>query len=700
MKAQLKELYENNKKLVWFLISIFILKILLAGIFSSDYQNLMFIPFINHFIESLKEGISNPYQTWYLLKTGVSFPYQFVMVLIECIGMFLIKIFSVNSVFFTNLFFKLPIIVFDLIGLIFLFKIFPRRKREISILYYTSPIILYSSYIHSQLDIIPIAILIISIYYLITGSQKNNLLFAFFLGLAIMTKHSIMIVVPILFIYLYKKDGFLEALKSFAITCLMVLLFSLPFISDGYINNVLLNNEQSVILNSYMDYGRVKVYISLAILFIVYLNAFVTGSINKDLLFGYCAICFSVFVAFIPPMPAWFVWILPFMVSIIAAERVKNKEKVMQVYYLFNILYLIYVVFCHATQYTDMIFLKTELDFIKLPNQELVNIIFTLFESVLLYVIYILYKNGLESNSLYKRKNTPFIIGISGDSGSGKSTLVSVVHNMFKREKILLIEGDGDHKWERNEKMWEQYTHLNPKANYLYRQAKNIEQLRNGRRVERVDYNHETGKFSESYQIKQKKYIILNGLHTLYLPQLRDNLDLKIYMDTDEKLKIFWKIRRDSSSRGHSIDSILKSIEKRNKDYKKYIEPQKKYADLIITYFDEKLKPNHYGTDYQEKVSLKFTFSSSIDLEPIISYLESYGVFAEYDFSENLEKQTIIFDYNQYHDAKINFNKIVDNVIYQPEELSISTKKLKNNQEGLIKLIMIGIINQKLVERE
>jgi len=700
MKFQLKDLYEKNKKIVWFLICVFTVKLLLAGFFSSDYQNLMFIPFIEHFIDNLKDGLSNPYQTWYLLKTGVSFPYQFVMILIESIGMFLIKIFDVDSIFLTNLLFKLPIIVFDLIGLIFLFKIFPRRKKEISILYYTSPIVLYSSYIHSQLDIIPIVILIISIYYLITGNKKKNLLFALFLGIAIMTKHSIMIVVPILFIYLYKKDGLLEAIKAFFITFSIILLFSLPFLSDGYINNVLFNVEQSVILNCYMDYGRVRVYISLVVLFIVYLNAFVIASINKDLLFGYCAICFSVFVALIPPMPAWFVWILPFMVSIIAAERVKNKEKVMQVYYLFNILYLIYVIFCHSTQYTDMIFLTTELDFIKINNPEIVNIIFTLFESVLLYFIFILYKNGLESNSLYKRKNTPFIIGISGDSGAGKSTLVSVVHDMFKREKILLIEGDGDHKWERNEKMWEQYTHLNPKANFLYRQAKNIEQLRNGFKVKRVDYNHETGKFSEVYQIKQKKYIILNGLHTLYLPQLRDNLDLKIYMDTEEKLKIFWKIRRDANVRGHSISSTLKSIEQRNKDYKKYIEPQKKYADLIITYFDDKLKPEHYGSDYQEKVSLKFTFSSSIDLEPIVSYLESYGIVAEHDFSKNLEMQTIVFDFNHYNVAEVDFNKILENVIYQPEELSISTKKLKNNQEGLIKLIMIGIINQKLVERE
>ncbi len=702
MKASLIDLYNKNKKLVRFLFIIFILKLVLAGLFSSDYQDLMFIPFMNNFLSHIHNGeiFFNPYQTWYLLKTGYSFPYQFVMIIIESIGTILINIFHIKNIFMTNLFFKIPIIIFDLIGLIFLFKIFPTRKKEISILYYTSPIIIYSSYIHSQLDIVPIAIIIISIYYLVVGSKKQNPLFALFLALAIMTKHSIMIIAPILFIYLYKKDGLKEALKAFLLTIIIILALALPFISDGYIYNVVFNTEQNVILNMFMDYGRVKLYLALAVLFMIYLNAFVIGSINKNLLFGYCAMCFSVFVALIPPMPAWFVWVLPFMICVIASDNVKNKEKIMQVYYLFNILYLVYMIFCHSTKYVDITFLSTKLDFIKIHNKEIINIIFTLFETVFLYMIFILYKNGLESNSLYKRKHTPFIIGIAGDSGSGKSTLVSTIQSMFYHEKILLIEGDGDHKWERNEKMWEQYTHLNPKANYLYRQAQNIEQLRNGRKVNRVDYNHKTGKFSNQYQIRQKKYIILNGLHTLYLPQLRNNLDLKIYMDTDDKLKKFWKIRRDLNSRGHSLESILKSIEKRDKDYKKYILPQKEYADLIITYFDKKLTAKQYGTDYQEKVDLKFTFSSAIDLEPIISHLETYGVFAKYDFSSDLNSQTIIFSYDQYNNANINFDDVLNQVISHPEELSIRTGKLKNNQEGLIKLIMIGIINQKLMERE
>lgn len=700
MKNQIKELYKKNKKLVWFLIGVFILKIILSGLFSSDYQDLMFKPFINNFLEGVSKGNFNPYQSWYLKKTGYSFPYQFIMVIIESFGMLLIKLFNIKSVFLSNLLFKIPLLIFDVIGMIFLFKIFPRRKKEISILYYTSPIIIYGTFIHSQLDIIPISILIVSMYFLIKGDPKKNILFAIFLGLSIMTKHSILTIVPILFIYLYKKNGLLSMIKSAVITFGVILLLSLPFISTGYVNNVLFNQNQNVILNVFIKYGDVRVYVSLITLIAVYLNAFVVGSMNKDLLFGYCAMGFAAFLALVPPMPGWFIWIIPFMVSILANSKVKNKEKVIIIYHLFSFMYIVYMIFCHHTAYTDIIFLNSKLSFLKIKNVNIINIVFTIFISVLLYIIYILYKNGLESNALYKRRSTPFTIGITGDSGSGKSTLVNSMKNMFDVEKMLLIEGDGDHKWERNEKYWEQYTHLNPKANYLYRQAQNIEELRNGRKVYRVDYNHETGKFSKEYQIKQKRYILLNGLHTLYLPQLRKSLDLKIYIDTDENLKKFWKIRRDTESRGYSVDAVLKSIEKRDKDYKKYVYPQINYADLVISYFDEKLVPKKFGTKYKEKISLKFILSSAIDLEPIVSQLEDYGIYAHYDFSPDLEKQTIIFDYKEYENANINFDKILNNVISEPEELSINTQQPKNNQEGLIKLILIGIINQKLIERE
>ncbi len=71
------------------------------------------------------------------------------------------------------------------------------------------------------------------------------------------------------------------------------------------------------------------------------------------------------------------------------------------------------------------------------------------------------------------------MIGIAGDSGAGKTRLLEKIEHLFGTGKdILFLEGDGDHRWERGDENWEQYTALDPQANYLYRQAENIKNLR------------------------------------------------------------------------------------------------------------------------------------------------------------------------------------------------------------------------------
>ena len=122
------------------------------------------------------------------------------------------------------------------------------------------------------------------------------------------------------------------------------------------------------------------------------------------------------------------------------------------------------------------------------------------------------------------------MIGIAGDSGAGKTRLLEKIEHLFGTGKdILFLEGDGDHRWERGDENWEQYTALDPQANYLYRQAENIKNLKRGNWVSRSEYDHDTGEFKEQERVDAKKYIVLCGLHSLYLPILRDELDLKIF---------------------------------------------------------------------------------------------------------------------------------------------------------------------------
>jgi uridine kinase len=121
--------------------------------------------------------------------------------------------------------------------------------------------------------------------------------------------------------------------------------------------------------------------------------------------------------------------------------------------------------------------------------------------------------------------------------------------------------------------------------------------LKMGSDIYTVDYDHSTGKFINDTKIQSKNGIILCGLHTLYGDKILNLIDIKIYIDTDEKLKKVWKLIRDTTKRKQSYEQIMLSIESREKDYQKYILPQKDHADIIVhNYCNEILDLKQYYT--------------------------------------------------------------------------------------------------------
>ena len=88
---------------------------------------------------------------------------------------------------------------------------------------------------------------------------------------------------------------------------------------------------------------------------------------------------------------------------------------------------------------------------------------------------------------------------------------------------------------------------------------------------------------SRLLKIQSNDFIIASGLHALYLPQLRDGYDFKIYLDIDEDLRRYFKIQRDVGIRGHSLANVISSIEAREADSEKFIRTQKRFADLVLS---------------------------------------------------------------------------------------------------------------------
>ena len=695
-KLKTLDLEKNYRKYIGMVILLAVLfKLLLMGLFSSDYQDLMFLPFVKCFLEG-----HNPYQYYYDNRLLSSFPYPPVMLFVECIGGFLVSLFGTLPVFWQNLLFKLPILMMDLLGLYYLMQISKSKRKYILVLYFLSPIVLYASYMHGQLDLIPTVFLIAAIYYLtdsniadkhIHGGEAKYILF---LTLALSSKLHIAVVLPLFFLYLYKKKGVKKAAVMTVLPVLLTAVIILPFWGSGFANMVLFNKEQSAIDNVYLEYGSARLLLSILVLLFIYFQAFRIYQMNRDLLVSMAGLLFSVFLAFVPAMPAWYIWIVPFFMLYLAGLH-ENRSKMVWTYGVFNLLYLVYYLFFHATKFVDLSILGRDLNCLKIADEELKNIVFTLMVGTFLIMVISMYLYGVNSNSYYRRRNRPFIIGIAGDSGAGKTRLLTMLDELLSEEHILNIEGDGDHKWERGDANWKEMTHLNPRANYLYRQAEDLRILRGGNAVKRADYDHSTGTFTSKRRVLPKPYIVMCGLHSLYLPQMRQVLDMKIYLDTDEELRCYWKLGRDQGDRGQEQAAIRRQIEKRRADAEKYIHPQKQYADLVIRYFDRNLKPQEQQKEaYEAKLSVEFLMDVGINVEPVLALLEQYHIKSTLSYDGDLLHQRILLEGADLQIGKNIWEKIAVFAIPQLEDLTGSSIIWEDNANGAVQLMLLVVISE------
>lgn len=691
------DLEKNYHKVLWIaIIGTVILKLFLMGMFSSDYQDLMFIPFVQCFL-----GGENPYQYYYDYKLLPSFPYPPVMLLIECIGGVLVTFCGTLPIFVRNLFFKLPLLMMDLLGLYFLMHISKSKRKYILVLYFLSPILLYASYMHGQLDIIPTVFLVGAIYYLTqVGTTERETMrcewkFVIFLTLSLASKFHIAVVLPLFFLYIYKKKGQKKAIVMTGLPILLTVLIVAPFWGSGFVNMVLFNKEQSAIDNVYIDYGGAHLLLCVLVLLFIYFQAFHINQMNRDLLISMTGLLFSVFLAFVPAMPAWFIWIVPFFMLYLAGLSV-NRGKMVMVYGIFNLLYLLYYICLHITGFTDLSILGRDLNCLKYVDEDVKNVVFTLMIGVFLILVVCMYLYGVNSNAYYRRRNRPFTIGIAGDSGAGKSRLLVMLGELLSEENILNIEGDGDHKWERGDSNWEEITHLNPRANYLYRQAEDLRVLQGNNSVKRSDYDHSTGTFTGKRKVTPRPYIVMCGLHSLYLPQMRQVLNLKIYLDTDEALRCYWKMGRDLGSRGHAAEDIRAQIEKRRKDAEKYIYPQKQYADLVIRYFDAGLPQdlNAIKDGYRANLGVEFLMDVSIDAEPMLALMQEQGVKGTLSYDNDLLHQRILFAGSDLRADKEVWEKIARVAIPQIEDLTGGHILWEDGTNGMVQVMLLVVISE------
>lgn len=190
------------------------------------------------------------------------------------------------------------------------------------------------------------------------------------------------------------------------------------------------------------------------------------------------------------------------------------------------------------------------------------------------------------------------LIGVAGDSGCGKSTFLRRLEDLFGKEFMTVICLDDYHSLDRKGRKAAGVTALNPKANNFDLMYEQIKALKDGKRIDKPIYNHETGEIDPPERVDPNHIVVIEGLHPLYDERVRELVDFSVYLDISDEVKIAWKIQRDMAERGHTYEDILASINARKPDFQAYIDPQKQYADVVL----QVLPTNLIKDDKERKV--------------------------------------------------------------------------------------------------
>ena len=177
------------------------------------------------------------------------------------------------------------------------------------------------------------------------------------------------------------------------------------------------------------------------------------------------------------------------------------------------------------------------------------------------------------------------VIGIAGGSGSGKTTLLKNIIQTFG-PAITVISHDNYYK-RHDEMTYEERCKLNydePAALETDLMVKQLEQLRRGQEILCPVYDFTVhNRSDETILIKPEKVIIVEGILIFENKELRDLMDIKIFVDTDADIRICRRIKRDVNKRGRSLESVITQYQETVKPmHEKYVEPSKKYADIVV----------------------------------------------------------------------------------------------------------------------
>ncbi|AXY26716.1 uridine kinase [Suicoccus acidiformans] len=178
------------------------------------------------------------------------------------------------------------------------------------------------------------------------------------------------------------------------------------------------------------------------------------------------------------------------------------------------------------------------------------------------------------------------VIGVTGGSGSGKSSISKAIMEHFSGYSVTLFAQDSYYKDQSQltyeERLKTNYDHPDAFDNELF--YEHLKQLIAGEAIEKpvYDYKKHTRSSATEKQVPQS-VIIVEGILILYDRAIRDLLDIKVYVDTDDDIRLARRVQRDVLERGRSVESVIRQyVDVVKPMHHQFIDPTKRYADVII----------------------------------------------------------------------------------------------------------------------
>ncbi|HEY4221786.1 MAG TPA: uridine kinase [Myxococcota bacterium] len=179
-----------------------------------------------------------------------------------------------------------------------------------------------------------------------------------------------------------------------------------------------------------------------------------------------------------------------------------------------------------------------------------------------------------------------FVIGIAGGTGSGKTTIARAIAGALPREHVAMLEHDWYYRHRPelppDERALSNFDHPDSLETSLL--VEHVSALRQGKAVDAPVYDFKThARLAETHRVDPKPVIIVEGILVFVDAQLRELMNVKIFVDTDADIRLMRRIRRDIEQRGRTFQSIREQYYKTVRPmHLAFVEPSKRWADVLI----------------------------------------------------------------------------------------------------------------------